>query len=145
MNTSSPLCPCCSGKQYKDCCQPYHEGKAAPNALALMRSRYSAYAKGLVQYLLKTSHPSYESSPPTSLVEHIRAIRKFCNLTQFKDLEIFFFKTKGKHKATVCFYAQLEQEGSDCSFTEISEFELHNKQWYYCTGEVHPGYHPPKT
>jgi SEC-C motif domain protein len=51
-------CPCGSGLGYAACCEPYHLGDAAaPTAEALMRSRYSAFARGLAPYLLKTWHP----------------------------------------------------------------------------------------
>lgn len=37
---------------------PYHQGQPALTALALMRSRYSAYALKLEAYVLSTWHPS---------------------------------------------------------------------------------------
>ena len=49
-------CPC-GGGPYGACCGPLHAGAAAPTALALMRSRYSAFALGLPRYLLDTWHP----------------------------------------------------------------------------------------
>jgi len=55
-------CPCDSGKTYADCCGPWHaglvQGVHAPTPEALMRSRYSAYGLGLIDYLLATWHPS---------------------------------------------------------------------------------------
>lgn len=54
---SAPACPCGSGHPYEVCCEPYHLGAAAPTADALMRSRYSAFARGLAPYLLRTWHP----------------------------------------------------------------------------------------
>lgn len=40
------LCPCCSGKNYEECCQPVINGtKKAETPVELMRARYSAYAK----------------------------------------------------------------------------------------------------
>ena len=52
-------CPCLSGETYGGCCGKYHSGRAqAPTAVALMRSRYSAFAVGNRQYLLDTWHPS---------------------------------------------------------------------------------------
>lgn len=50
-------CPCGSGATYKECCRRYHDGELPPTAEALMRSRYSAYSKGLVQYVVDTTHP----------------------------------------------------------------------------------------
>jgi len=47
-------CPCDSGKAYKQCCHPLHEGSPAANAEQLMRSRYTAYVLMLEEYLLQT-------------------------------------------------------------------------------------------
>ena len=47
-------CPCGSGKKYKECCYKYHKGANPPNALLLMKSRYSAYAAGDAKYIIKT-------------------------------------------------------------------------------------------
>ncbi|MGW0581327.1 YchJ family protein [Streptomyces sp. NPDC002920] len=51
-------CPCGLPQAYDDCCGRYHRGPAtAPTAEALMRSRYCAFVKGDVGYLLRTWHP----------------------------------------------------------------------------------------
>lgn len=51
-------CPCGSGDPYDRCCGPLHRGeRPAPTAEALMRSRYSAFARGLDRYLAETWHP----------------------------------------------------------------------------------------
>ena len=52
-------CPCDSGDVYDDCCGRLHRGAAtAATAEALMRSRYSAFARGEWEYLLASWHPS---------------------------------------------------------------------------------------
>jgi SEC-C motif-containing protein len=52
-------CPCLSGETYDECCGPLHRGEAeAPTAERLMRSRFSAFALGDADYLLRTWHPS---------------------------------------------------------------------------------------
>jgi SEC-C motif domain protein len=57
-------CPCESGHAYAQCCGLWHSGfsdspkKHAPTPEALMRSRYSAYALQLGEYLLYTWHAS---------------------------------------------------------------------------------------
>ena len=58
MKKAPHLCPCGSDLPYANCCQPWHGGQAAPTPEALMRSRYSAYVLGLLDYLLATWHPS---------------------------------------------------------------------------------------
>lgn len=50
-------CPCGNGA-YADCCEPLHDGiRAARTAEELMRSRYSAFAIGLSDYVFRTWHP----------------------------------------------------------------------------------------
>jgi len=52
-------CPC-GGLSYRSCCGPLHRGeRPAATAEQLMRSRYSAYALGELEYLLRT-HSSPE-------------------------------------------------------------------------------------
>ena len=51
----NPFCPCGNQLLYTDCCAPYVTGKAlASTAEALMRSRYTAYSLGQVDYLIAT-------------------------------------------------------------------------------------------
>ncbi|MFJ4757691.1 YchJ family protein [Streptomyces sp. NPDC088763] len=51
-------CPCGLPGSYEACCGRFHSGAAAaPTAEALMRSRYSAFVRGEVPYLLRTWHP----------------------------------------------------------------------------------------
>ncbi|GGY09784.1 YchJ family protein [Streptomyces djakartensis] len=54
---TSRSCPCGLPGAYEACCGRYHAGTAAPTAEALMRSRYCAFVKGDVPYLLRTWHP----------------------------------------------------------------------------------------
>ncbi len=51
-------CYCDSGLSFMECCQPYLLGvRKAPTAVALMRSRYSAYAVHNADYLFETTEP----------------------------------------------------------------------------------------
>lgn len=51
-------CPCGLPAPYEGCCGRFHSSAAtALTAEALMRSRYSAFAKGDTGYLLRTWHP----------------------------------------------------------------------------------------
>jgi SEC-C motif-containing protein len=52
-------CPCGTGVTYQECCGPYHRAvRAAPTAEALMRSRFSAYARRDADYVRRSWHPS---------------------------------------------------------------------------------------
>jgi SEC-C motif-containing protein len=50
-------CPCGSGELFGACCEPLLDGASAATAEALMRSRYSAYATGRLDYVFRTWHP----------------------------------------------------------------------------------------
>ncbi|WP_434740231.1 YchJ family protein [Micromonospora sp. SH-82] len=59
-------CPCGTGTTYARCCRPLHLGVTdAATAEELMRSRFSAFAVGDVDYLLRSWH---SSTRPTRLV-----------------------------------------------------------------------------
>ena len=50
---SENLCPCCSGKNYDECCKPVIDGsRKAATPEELMRARYSAYAKCEVDFII---------------------------------------------------------------------------------------------
>ena len=47
-------CPCGSGRAYGACCGRFHGGEEPPDAEALMRSRFAAFARGEYEYLWRT-------------------------------------------------------------------------------------------
>ncbi len=118
-------CFCHSGKPYAECCQPFHKGKRPQNALQLMRSRYSAYARWLPSYIIATTHPdnpSYCENPAVWAKE----ILQFCRSTQFAGLEILEFMD-GDEEAFVTFVADLKE----ASFKEKSRFVKVEDRWLY--------------
>lgn len=126
------LCACHSGKSYQHCCKVFHEGASAPNALLLMRSRYSAYANKRADYIMRTTHPK---NPRYKADHHLwtKEILQFCQSTEFQNLEILEF-IDGEKEAYVTFTAHLKQNGQDATFTEKSHFEKINGQWLYLNG-----------
>ena len=51
------ICPCGSGRPFGRCCKAYIQGvKEAETPEVLMRSRYSAYAQGDMDYVARTWH-----------------------------------------------------------------------------------------
>lgn len=129
------LCPCNSGKAYHKCCKILHDGmKSANNALELMRSRYSAYAKQRAHYIINTTHPNNEEYS-NDLPSWFCAINNFMQSTTFEDLKVLDFNEKN-NEAFVIFQAVLSLDGQDCSFTERSHFIKENDFWYYESGEI---------
>lgn len=129
--TPSPKsCPCHSGKFYSSCCEPYHLGtQLPPSALHLMRSRYSAYALGLAQYILDTTHPKH-ADQKLPLQQRLEQIRAFSKSVSFKTLDILDTE-EGETISFVTFRVGLLQHGKDLSFTEKSEFEKIKGKWLY--------------
>lgn len=128
-------CPCNSDLPYTECCKKLHDGVLAPSALALMRSRYSAYALGLVHYIIDTTHknnPSY--SPQISLWK--KELKSFCASTQFLRLEIVHAEERDNH-GEVSFIAHLKQEGQDIQLIEHSFFKKEGKKWLYLRGNLY--------
>ncbi|MCP5100031.1 MAG: zinc chelation protein SecC [Chloroflexi bacterium] len=123
-------CPCHSGQPYKICCQPFHNGKKPPTPVALMRSRYAAYALDKVGYVVKTEYPN---SPrlKKDVVGFRKEVKVFCQTTDFIGLQILAESKPGEVPATVTFHAVLMQQGHDVSFTECSLFELVKGRWFY--------------
>lgn len=126
------LCPCHSKKTYDQCCQCFHQGEFPPTALALMRSRYSAYALGLAVYIIKTTH----KDNPQYLLDTklwIQSILQFSKNTSFVGLDILEF-IDGETEAYVTFVAHLKQGTKDTSFQEKSRFLKEGQQWKYVSG-----------
>lgn len=119
------MCPCHSKKPYASCCAPYHRSRNAPTPLALMRSRYSAYALGNAEYIIATTHPDHPDSA-TPLAARRKQIKHFCRATTFKDLEIL-----EATDTTVTFKATLLHNNQDASYIEKSAFAQLNNCWLY--------------
>ena len=60
-------CPCGTGLPYDGCCGPLLAGLPAPSAERLMRSRYTAFARGDTAHLLASWHPA--TRPPVLRLE----------------------------------------------------------------------------
>lgn len=127
--SNSSLCPCCSGNPYNSCCEPYHKGTLPTTAEQLMRARYSAYAKDLPLFIIKTTHPSnpdYDHDKE----QWQESISAFSQNTQFAKLEIEKV-VENPHVALISFHAHLVQNGKASSFKEESLFEKYHGKWLY--------------
>ena len=132
-------CNCHSHLPYGSCCKKFHQGTLPETALQLMRSRYCAYALGLVNYIIQTTHKnnsSYNPNFPTWKKE----LKNFCKNTHFENLEILHFEEK-ETLAFVSFIATLKQDSHDLTFTEKSIFKKEGTSWLYLEGIAYPGRH----
>lgn len=128
---SSQPCPCGrEGRAYGQCCAPYLEqGQDAPDAHALMRSRYSAFVLERAGYLLRTWHP--EERP---------AVLDFEPGVRWLGLEVRAFAVQDACHATVEFVArQKPVSGAALRLHEHSRFEREGLRpdgaWRYVDGD----------
>ena len=128
-------CPCHNEKPYEQCCAPFHKKESFPKtALELMRSRYSAYALEIPDYIMDTTHPEGPLFQVNQALWRIE-ILQFCKQTLFQRLEIVETSTSDD-EAFVTFIAYLKQDGKDVLLKEKSRFIRVTNQWYYNSGKV---------
>lgn len=129
------LCPCSSGKAWKDCCKPLIEGSQhALSAEQLMRSRYSAYATQAIDYLLDSTHPDTRDS------QNRQDIKNWAETTHWRQLSIIKCTAGNgeKESGTVEFVASYLQNKQLEQHHELSHFKKHNGRWYFYEGQELP-------
>lgn len=123
--TAPEACPCDTGKPYQACCGRFHGGRPAPTAVALMRSRYSAFALGLGEYLLQTWHPSTRP-------EHLD-LDEALTWTGLAIERSDAGKAWDDH-GTVAFAASWRSPDGEGTLRELSRFVHAQGRWYYLDG-----------
>jgi len=124
---SSAICPCGSGNLLDGCCGRYHAGQPAPSAEALMRSRYSAYVLGLVEYLLDTTLPVQKSSLDRASISQWSAQSTWLGL-EVESAELLGGKPE---HAFVTFTARWHDATGEHSHRERSAFVQNQGRWYF--------------
>jgi SEC-C motif-containing protein len=126
-------CPCTSKKPYDRCCGPFHAGTALPQtAEQLMRSRFSAYALGKVDYLISTRVDAKRAD------EDREDLLQYCKSVSCVGLKIIN-KEKGEKAddmGLVTFHASLQANGRRSLHIETSSFAREQGKWVYVDGVV---------
>ena len=120
-------CPCGSGSSYLGCCGRYIEdflNTPAPDAKALMRSRYTAFVLERAPYLQATWHVSQR--PPQL---------DFDNQCRWLGLEVKDFVAADDAHAEVEFVARYKVQGRAVRLHERSRFVQEQGRWYYLDGD----------
>ncbi len=129
----SSMCHCGSEKTFEECCGPILAGKArAETAEALMRSRYSAYAVGQIEYLGNTLHPDNRHD------HDVDATRSWAINSEWLGLEIGATEAGGKEdtEGMVEFTATFKEKGVQRKHHEKSRFVKVEDSWYYVDGDL---------
>ena len=122
-------CPCGTARAYAACCGRWHAGVLhlqAPDAQALMRSRYSAYVLGLADYLHDTWHASARPAEPIEIDPAV------CWL----GLDIKRYVAQDETHAVVEFVARSKLGGRAERLHETSRFVREDGRWFYVDGDV---------
>ncbi len=148
MNTDQ-ICPCGSRKKYQYCCGLYLSGKEDPEtAEKLMRSRYTAFCQGNIDYLIATHHPDRRTK------NERQKIANSIKNTTWLGLNIIDTRPGKKHDAiTQCL---AESEIAYVEFVAIFKVkeiqQLHERskfiktdgKWFYLEGEILPDLVPKR-
>jgi len=126
-------CPCNSGKNYSECCEPIHTGKRlAPTAEALMRARYSAYANGHVDFLFDSSGEDIQKD-----FDH-DGTKAWAEKSTWNGLDILRTEagTEKDTEGVVEFVARYATNGAHFKHHEIARFKKEKKRWIFMDGEI---------
>ncbi|MEW6466714.1 MAG: YchJ family metal-binding protein [Pseudomonadota bacterium] len=126
------FCPCgrsdARGRPvpYADCCGPYLDHDTpAPDAEALMRSRYTAFVLGRLDYLRTSWHPS---TRPTELTLEPGV--------KWLGLQVRSHRVVDADHAEVEFVARSRVGGRGQRLHERSRFVRENGRWVYVDGDL---------
>ncbi|MFH2065856.1 MAG: YchJ family protein [Pseudomonadota bacterium] len=126
-------CPCGMEKPYEECCGPFVKGEALPQTPeALMRSRYSAFTKVEVGYILNTVHPDKREQ------HHEKTIQNWAKNSEWIDLKILNTEKGGPEdtEGQVEFVVQYYQKGKRKTHHELAQFKKLEDKWYFYDGEA---------
>lgn len=131
MNT----CPCGSGREYAQCCEPVIRGEAFPEAAEqVMRARYSAYARAELGYLLESTHPNGRND------YDMKGTKRWAERSQWEGLEIVSTEKggPGDSQGKVEFVAHYRHKNTPVAHHEMAEFVKEDGRWYFSQGKMVP-------
>ena len=128
-------CPCNSGINYGECCEPYITGaKNAPTAEGLMRSRYTAYVEHAIDYIIETC--VYDEKEKID----VRQTRNWSEKSKWLGLKILSTEKGGPEdtEGNVEFQAMYEKDGLRDNHHEKARFKKKDGRWFYVEGDFVP-------
>jgi SEC-C motif-containing protein len=129
-------CVCGLGESTQTHCLPFIKGeKLPPTAEALMRSRYSAYVLGEIDYVLSTHTPEAAKDVDRASTE------AWSKNSNWLGLEIVSTEAGAPDdsKGSVEFIARYKVKGMNVQHHERAEFEKRDGKWLYTEGkEISP-------
>ena len=129
----SEFCPCGSKLEFDQCCEPFLlDTKKPGTATELMRTRYTAYAMGFVEFLYKTSSAKVKKEFDAD------SSRKWAESATWTGIEIIneVEGTAEDTKGTVEFTAHYTVNETDFNHHEKAYFAKTNGEWFFMDGKI---------
>lgn len=129
LNETTATCPCGSHRNFGECCEPVHRAPSrATTPDALMRARFTAFARGETTVLLATWDPA--TRPSTAELE--------APGPRWLGLHVEASGHRGD-RGWVRFRAVGRDTGGFVELRETSDFRFDDAagQWFYIDGDAH--------
>lgn len=125
-------CPCGSGLNYTECCGAVIAGnRNARTAEELMRARYSAYAKGEIDFIYNSTHPEKRSDFDRE------GTVNWSKNSEWLKIEILSTTggTENDTEGEVEFVASFKYNGVAQKHHELAKFSKTGETWYFDDGK----------
>ena len=132
---ANDLCSCGTQKPFSECCEPYLKGLKKPETAAdLMRSRYTAFVKHEIDYILNSVSPARRKDFDR------KGIEEWSRDTDWAGLEIIATEKGGPDDETgvVEFAAKFREDGEEKKHHELATFVKLKGSWYFDDGRTPP-------
>jgi SEC-C motif domain protein len=126
--STSSSCPCGSEAELASCCLPLIQGKRqAATAEDLLRSRYTAFTRGDVDYIVQTHHSKTRAEIKREEIED------WSKNSEWLGLKIVQKEagTAADQEGKIVFLAQFKADGKVNDHWEQSLFEKEDGQWRF--------------
>ncbi len=124
-------CPCDTGLPIEQCCGPILSGERdAPTAVALMRARYSAYARGEIDFIMSTQDSGEDADRAST--------ESWSRDSDWLGLEVLGTEGGGESDDTgkVEFVARFVHKGEESRHHEVAEFRRSGTRWMLIEGKM---------
>jgi SEC-C motif-containing protein len=126
-------CPCGSGRSYAECCGPIIRGTVkAKTAEALMRARYSAFAKEEIDFLTSSLHPKARADHNP---DEVRAWARSATWLGF-EIKALDAGTEKDDQGFVEFVARYKVQDKVVHHHERAEFAREEDEWQFVDGKT---------
>ena len=126
-------CPCGNEPSFEECCGPYLAGDAkADTAETLMRSRYTAYTREDIDYIVAT----HDASSRDDIDREGAA--QWAKQATWEALQIINTEGGGAEddEGLVEFIARYQMEGQVMSHHERATFKRVDGEWFFLDGDI---------